>query len=94
MTLDGGGILYAEKTTHQICLAKGQEINNCSTDSSASQKEHFVFPFQFLFAKLSRVKRIFLLRNHIKILIFSGIFIFLRYLQRYLVCPFNMSAYI
>jgi hypothetical protein len=61
VTLDGGGILYAPKITRQISLAKGQEINKCSTDSSASQKEHFVFPLQFLFARLSRVKRTFFL---------------------------------
>jgi hypothetical protein len=94
VTLDGGGILYAAKITRQISLAKGQEINKCSTDSSASQKEHFVFPFQFLFARLSRVKRTLLLRNHVKILIFSEIFILQRYLRRYLVCPFNISPYI
>jgi hypothetical protein len=57
--LDGGGILYATKTTRQTSLAKGHEINKYSSDSSASQKQHFVFPFQFRFARLSRVKRTF-----------------------------------
>ena len=52
----------------QIVLANWQAKNRCCIDSSWSQKQHFWFPCQFLFTKLSQ-------KPH-KILIFSGTFIF------------------
>jgi hypothetical protein len=38
MILDGGGILYAAKTTHQISLAKGHKI-----DKYLIQKHGLIF---------------------------------------------------
>jgi hypothetical protein len=75
----GGGILKVKCTTCQTNLANGYQINKCSTVSAELQKAHLGHPVQHLFNKLSLVKITFLCKNHIKILISSGTFIFHKY---------------
>ena len=76
LILVGGGILYVLYTTLQTSCANEHERKICSIVSSNQQKEHLVHPFHFLLARLSLVSKTFLLRNHIKIFIFSGNFSF------------------
>lgn len=51
-------------------------------------------PCQFLLIKLSFVSKTFLLRNHMKIFIFRGIFNFHKYLRKNILCTFIKSSYI
>lgn len=91
--LVGGGRLYVKKTTCHKIFAKGHERNKCSIVSTSSQNQHFLHPFQFLLARLSLVNKILLYRNHIKILIFIGIFIFHKYFVGKRGCSFIRSSY-
>jgi hypothetical protein len=77
----------------QMILAKGQVKNKWWIVSDSLQKQHFWQPFHLRFAKLSFVSNTLLLRNHIKILIFSGIFNFHKYFRRNGVWPFIRSRY-
>ena len=90
--LVGGYTLKVKCTRRHISRTNGHLIKRCSTDSSASQKTHFLLPIYLRLIKLSFVRISFLLRNHKKIFIFSGSFNFHRCLRKYLVCPFSKSA--
>jgi hypothetical protein len=78
----------------QTIRANGHDINKCSTVSSESQKQHLVHPCQFHLARLSLVNTTLLFKNHIKILIFNGIFNFHKYVRKNLVWPFIKFKYI
>jgi hypothetical protein len=91
---DGGVMLNAIYTTCQSILAKGHQMKRWSIVSFWSQKQYLAHPCHFLLTKLSFVGITFLCRNHMKILIFKGTFIFQMYFLRYTVCPFNKSKYI
>ena len=60
----------------QTIRARGHVKNKWCIVSSWSQKQHFLHPCQFLRTRLSFVRITLRYRNHIKILIFSGTFIF------------------
>jgi hypothetical protein len=80
-------------TMRHTIFAKGHRIKRCWTVSFWSQKQHFSVPCHFLLIKLSFVNRTLLFKNHIKTLIFSGTFIFQRYLWRYFVWSSILSRY-
>jgi hypothetical protein len=47
---EGGRSKAKKKHLRQSNFEKGQAVKRCSVDSCASQKQHFVHPFQFLIA--------------------------------------------
>jgi hypothetical protein len=91
----------------QGCINIKSHVNNLPNNSckrtsnkkvlyalSWSQKQHFLHPNQFLFARLSLVRISFLCKNHMKIFVFNGTFVFQRYLCRYIVLSSRRSRYI
>ena len=68
--------MKATSTTNQMNFAIWQSKNRCCIVSLELQKQHLALPFHFLLIKLSLVNVTPFFRNHKKILIFNGTFIF------------------
>jgi hypothetical protein len=76
-----------------ITLANGHSKKRCCMDSLLSQKQQFSLPVHYLLIRLSFVEITFHCRNHIKIFIFSGTFIFQIYFFKYFVSSSSRSMY-
>jgi hypothetical protein len=90
----GGFFKYYGQCAIQLIFEKGHGRNKCSIDSSASQKQHFLHPFHCLLIRLSLIRKTYLLRNHMKIFILSGILSFHKYFEEKWSWEFIKSSYI
>jgi hypothetical protein len=82
-------MLNVKLTTHHVIFAKVHLINDVASTSPRHRKHIFLHHVLFHLAKLSLVRSTFLCRNHIKIQIFCGTFIFHKYFFKYLVWSFT-----